>query len=198
LTRAAIEKPTFMAAPPDGPSAGERTFALEEIRATTISGTRGNVVGTPTFVDGRADLFGDTFLARYVAATSGIGDQLPYLLDHYRRVDIRERRLWIGMTQQRLARIIGVAFQQTHKYERGISRVSAGRLFVIATALSTPIEYFLIPKLCGGLDDIRAAEPRRDGARSSTPTGSASMLTATRSFSAAVHPGRQKGIGERG
>lgn len=55
---------------------------------------------------------------------------------------IRERRLGVGMTQHELARIIGVAFQQTHKYERGISRVSAGRLFHIATALETPIEFF--------------------------------------------------------
>jgi transcriptional regulator with XRE-family HTH domain len=55
---------------------------------------------------------------------------------------IRERRLHVGMTQYELARILGVAFQQTHKYERGISRISAGRLFDIATALGTPVEYF--------------------------------------------------------
>jgi hypothetical protein len=40
-------------------------------------------VGIPTFVDGRADLFGDAFLERYVAATSAVGDLLPGLLDHY-------------------------------------------------------------------------------------------------------------------
>jgi len=55
---------------------------------------------------------------------------------------IRERRLYVGMTQYQLVRILGVAFQQTHKYERGISRISAGRLFHIATALGTPEEYF--------------------------------------------------------
>jgi transcriptional regulator with XRE-family HTH domain len=55
---------------------------------------------------------------------------------------IRERRLRIGMTQQKLARLIGVAFQQAHKYERGISRISAGRLYRIATALEAPIAYF--------------------------------------------------------
>jgi transcriptional regulator with XRE-family HTH domain len=55
---------------------------------------------------------------------------------------IRERRLCVGMTQQQLARIIGVAFQQAHKYERGISRVSAGRLYHIATALQVPIQFF--------------------------------------------------------
>jgi hypothetical protein len=40
-------------------------------------------VGIPSFVDGRADLFGDAFLKRYVAASSAIGDALPGLLDHY-------------------------------------------------------------------------------------------------------------------
>jgi hypothetical protein len=37
----------------------------------------------PTFVDGRADLFGDAFLQRYVAATRAIGNWLPELLDQY-------------------------------------------------------------------------------------------------------------------
>jgi transcriptional regulator with XRE-family HTH domain len=55
---------------------------------------------------------------------------------------IRERRLRLGMTQQRLAQLIGVAFQQAHKYERGISRVSAGRLYCIASALEAPITWF--------------------------------------------------------
>lgn len=55
---------------------------------------------------------------------------------------IREQRLRIGMTQQQLARRIGVAFQQAHKYEHGLSRISAGRLYDIATALKAPVEYF--------------------------------------------------------
>lgn len=57
---------------------------------------------------------------------------------------VRERRLRIGMTQQKLAQMIGVAFQQAHKYERGLSRISAGRLFHIATALGVPIIYFFL------------------------------------------------------
>jgi len=48
----------------------------------------------------------------------------------------------LGLTQQQLAEIIGVTYQQAHKYERGINRVSAGRLFEIARALSAPISYF--------------------------------------------------------
>ena len=59
-----------------------------------------------------------------------------------RRRRIRERRIMLGLTQQQLAEMIGVTYQQAHKYERGINRVSAGRLFEIARALSTPITYF--------------------------------------------------------
>ena len=48
----------------------------------------------------------------------------------------------LGVTQQQLAEMIGVSYQQAHKYERGTNRVSAGRLFEIARALSAPISYF--------------------------------------------------------
>jgi transcriptional regulator with XRE-family HTH domain len=55
---------------------------------------------------------------------------------------IRERRIMLGLTQQQLAEFVGVTYQQAHKYERGINRVSAGRLFEIARVLSVPIGYF--------------------------------------------------------
>ena len=45
-------------------------------------------------------------------------------------------------SQSQLAEMIGVTYQQAHKYERGINRVSAGRLFEVARALSAPITYF--------------------------------------------------------
>jgi transcriptional regulator with XRE-family HTH domain len=57
---------------------------------------------------------------------------------------IRASRLRSGMTLQALAQEIGVAFQQAHKYERGQSRISAGRLFHIAKTLDTPITYFFL------------------------------------------------------
>ena len=55
---------------------------------------------------------------------------------------IRERRIMLGMAQRQLAEMIGVSYQQAHKYERGVNRVSAGRLFEIARALNAPITYF--------------------------------------------------------
>jgi len=55
---------------------------------------------------------------------------------------IRERRIMLGLTQQQLADLIGVTYQQAHKYERGINRVSAGRLFEVAQVLSVPVSHF--------------------------------------------------------
>ena len=55
---------------------------------------------------------------------------------------VRERRIMLGLTQQQLAEMIGVTYQQAHKYERGINRVSAGRLFEIARVLNASISYF--------------------------------------------------------
>jgi len=56
-----------------------------------------------------------------------------------------------------LADLIGVTYQQAHKYERGINRVSAGRLYEIAQVLSVPVGYFF-----DGLEEqaARAVSPR--------------------------------------
>jgi transcriptional regulator with XRE-family HTH domain len=63
-------------------------------------------------------------------------------IDRYVGARIRERRIMLGLTQQQLADLIGVTYQQAHKYERGINRVSAGRLYEVAQVLSVPINYF--------------------------------------------------------
>src|SRR3546814_15138160 len=55
---------------------------------------------------------------------------------------IRERRTMLGLTQQQLAEMIGVTYQQAHKYARGINRVSAWRLFEIARVLGVDIGFF--------------------------------------------------------
>jgi len=55
---------------------------------------------------------------------------------------IRERRVMMGLSQQQLAKLIGVTYQQAHKYERGLNRISAGRLFEIGQALGVPVAWF--------------------------------------------------------
>lgn len=53
-----------------------------------------------------------------------------------------ELRVTLGLSQQQLAEMIGVTYQQAHKYEKGINRISAGRLAAIAAALDVPVGYF--------------------------------------------------------
>ena len=46
------------------------------------------------------------------------------------------------MTQQQLAEVIGIRFQQVQKYESGANRISAARLWDIARALGAPVSFF--------------------------------------------------------
>ncbi|PZX10450.1 helix-turn-helix domain-containing protein [Celeribacter halophilus] len=55
---------------------------------------------------------------------------------------IRHRRWMVGMTQQQLAEKVGIKFQQIQKYETGMNRVSASRLWDIAESLSVPVAFF--------------------------------------------------------
>ena len=55
---------------------------------------------------------------------------------------MRERRIMLGLTQQQMAELIGVTYQQAHKYEKGINRIAAGRLSRIAKALGVEIGFF--------------------------------------------------------
>lgn len=55
---------------------------------------------------------------------------------------MRQRRLECDISQDRLAEILGVAFQQVQKYEKGVNRMSATRLFDVSKALNVPIGFF--------------------------------------------------------
>jgi len=55
---------------------------------------------------------------------------------------IRHRRWMVGMTQQQLGEAVGIKFQQIQKYETGMNRVSASRLWDIADALDVPVSFF--------------------------------------------------------
>jgi transcriptional regulator with XRE-family HTH domain len=55
---------------------------------------------------------------------------------------IRLRRVEMKISQSELADSLGVSFQQVQKYEKGVNRVSAGRIQQIATALDVPVTFF--------------------------------------------------------
>jgi transcriptional regulator with XRE-family HTH domain len=55
---------------------------------------------------------------------------------------LRSRRRLLGLTQQQLALVVGVRFQQIQKYECGANRISASRLWRLAEVLEVPVGYF--------------------------------------------------------
>lgn len=69
-------------------------------------------------------------------------NKLPSGIDRIVGQRIRWRRRELKLTQEKLGDLLNLTFQQVQKYEKGINRVSAGRLYEIASMLEVPINYF--------------------------------------------------------
>lgn len=65
---------------------------------------------------------------------------------------VRLRRTLLGMSQERLGEALGLTFQQVQKYERGVNRIGASRLFDLSRVLDVPISFFFddLPSSVGG------------------------------------------------
>ncbi len=66
---------------------------------------------------------------------------------------VRLRRNLLGMNQTDLGKAVGTSYQQIQKYERGVNRVGASRLFNLGRALDVPVSFFfedLSPAAAGG------------------------------------------------
>ncbi len=72
----------------------------------------------------------------------GHGTGNPHPVDIHVGARARIRRTLIGMTQTDLGDALGLTFQQVHKYERGVNRISASRLYDLCRVLNVSIEYF--------------------------------------------------------
>jgi transcriptional regulator with XRE-family HTH domain len=68
--------------------------------------------------------------------------KLPSGIDRVVGQRIRWRRRELKLTQERLGELLELTFQQVQKYEKGVNRVSAGRLYEIAGVLGVPVSYF--------------------------------------------------------
>ncbi len=66
----------------------------------------------------------------------------PSPVDVHVGARIRLRRTLLGMSQERLGDALGLTFQQVQKYERGVNRVGASRLFDLSRILDVPISFF--------------------------------------------------------
>ncbi len=63
---------------------------------------------------------------------------------------VRLRRMLLGISQEKLGEQLGLTFQQIQKYEKGVNRIGASRLFDLSKVLNVPIQFFY--------DDAPAAE----------------------------------------
>ena len=72
---------------------------------------------------------------------------------------VRIRRMLIGMSQERLGDLLGLTFQQVQKYEKGVNRIGAGRLFEVSRILNVPVNFFY-----EGVSEVTGQPGETDGA----------------------------------
>ncbi|MCA8892059.1 MAG: helix-turn-helix transcriptional regulator [Hyphomonas sp.] len=79
------------------------------------------------------------------ANPSSPGTRKPTDADRFVGQKVRQARRGPGLTQEALATLLGITFQQVQKYESGQTRLSAGRLRSVVIAGRKPIDYFYEP-----------------------------------------------------
>lgn len=80
----------------------------------------------------------------------------PNPVDIHVGARLRQRRMMLGLSQEGLARRLGLTFQQIQKYESGANRVGASRLYDLARTLAVSVDYFYEEMN----EQVRQASPR--------------------------------------
>jgi len=70
------------------------------------------------------------------------GSRRPNPIDIHVGGRVRFRRMLLGMSQEKLGEKLGLTFQQVQKYEKGINRIGASRLFDLAQVLGVTVQFF--------------------------------------------------------
>ncbi|MEL7040179.1 MAG: helix-turn-helix transcriptional regulator [Pseudomonadota bacterium] len=79
-------------------------------------------------------------------------NKIPSGIDRIVGQRLRWRRRELKFTQEQLGERLGLTFQQVQKYEKGVNRISAGRLWEMAQVLGISITYFF-----EGVEDLVSA-----------------------------------------
>ena len=91
-----------------------------------------------------------------------IAQKAPNPTDKHVGGRVRMRRLMLEMSQGKLGDALGLTFQQVQKYEKGVNRIGAGRLFEVSRILGVGIDYFyegVNSQLAGGFTDGASSPP---------------------------------------
>lgn len=70
------------------------------------------------------------------------GTRRPNPMDIHVGSRVRLRRMLLGISQEKLGEHLGLTFQQIQKYEKGVNRIGASRLYDLATVLEVPVQFF--------------------------------------------------------
>jgi transcriptional regulator with XRE-family HTH domain len=87
------------------------------------------------------------------------GSRVASPIDVHVGSQVRLRRTLLGMSQAHLAERLGLTFQQLQKYEKGINRIGASRLFQLAQVLGVPVQFFYDNAPIGAASKGGAGEP---------------------------------------
>ena len=99
----------------------------------------------------------ETSLAGATRAWGNMKSREPNFVDAHVGNRIRMRRQIVGVSQEKLAEMLGITFQQVQKYEKGSNRISASRLYSTARTLGVAVQFFFedVPE---GIDPGEIAE----------------------------------------
>ena len=75
-------------------------------------------------------------------STDSAGSSRTDPVDVHVGKQLRARRKELGMSQDQLAQVFNISFQQVQKYERGANRICASKLYILTQVLKVPVSYF--------------------------------------------------------
>lgn len=118
------------------------------------------------FSQGSFIQMGKQDLALKTDAKSERNSRQPNPMDVHVGSRVRLRRMLLGMSQEKLGEQLGLTFQQVQKYEKGVNRIGASRLFDLSSVLGVPIQFFYdeapnaaaTPAMAAGMAEPQASE----------------------------------------
>jgi len=89
--------------------------------------------------------------------TPGIKAKGPNPVDVHVGSRVRLRRMLVGLSQEKLGDSMGLTFQQIQKYEKGVNRIGASRLFKLSQVLDVPVQFFFDGMPASGESSVAGA-----------------------------------------
>lgn len=95
--------------------------------------------------------------------SAGSTKKSPNPVDIHVGSRVRLRRMLVGLSQEKLGDSMGLTFQQIQKYEKGVNRIGASRLFRLSQVLTVPVQFFFegMPTIEGPVA-TGMAEPKQE------------------------------------